>query len=323
VIIPFYNLGRYINEALDSVLASRYQPFEVIIVDDGSDDPYSLSVLRRIEQQGVSNVRVVRHAENRWLAATRNTGVLEARGEFIAFVDADDKVEPEYFSEAVDILKRYDNVDFVYSWIQNFGGSKWRWITWNTEFPYLLGHNMVSALAVAKRSSWLAYGMNRSEIEYGMEDYDGWVRMVAAGCYGVSIPKFLVQYRVRRGVSLLQQLNRDQALYLYDFISQHNQEMYRRYGVELFNLQNANGPGWLWPQPASDYEMPRVIEVRQNEEGKQIEVQRQNELDTLVYKVRQQLGTMRGWQGAVIRRCLRIAYRGSMKIVRLLFRLSN
>jgi len=258
VVIPFYNLGPYLQDTLDSILASTYQPIEVIIVNDASDDPESLRVLREIERRADPIIRIVHHSENQGLASARNTGALAARGEFLAFVDADDMVEPDFFPQAIKILRRYENVDFVYSWQRYFGDTKGCWINWNAEFPYLLGHNMCSVIVVIKRARWLAHGMNRPEVEYALEDYDSWIRMVSAGCVGVSIPKFLTRYRVRRE-SMLRQMNHDQALYLYDLISHYNKEAYQQYGVELFNLQNANGPGHLWPQPACEWETPAAV----------------------------------------------------------------
>jgi len=253
VVIPFYDLGPYLQDALNSVLASKYRPLEVIIVNDASSDPESSAILRETVRGDDPIIRVVHHRENQGLASTRNTGAVEARGEFLAFVDADDMVEPDFFPESIKILRRYEGVDFVYSWQRYFGDTKGCWINWNAEFPYLLGHNMCSVIVVVKRASWLAHGSNRPEVEYGLEDYDSWVRMVSAGCVGVSIPKFLARYRVRRE-SMLRQMNHNQFLYLYDLISHHNKGAYQRYGVELFNLQNANGPGYLWPQPACEWE---------------------------------------------------------------------
>lgn len=265
VVVPFYNLGPYLKDTLNSILTSTYYPVEVIIVNDASDDPESLRVLREIERKADPLVKIVHHRENQGLAATRNTGALAARGEFLAFVDADDMVEPEFFSQAIKILRRYENVDFVYSWQRYFGDTKGCWINWNAEFPHLLGHNMCSVIVVIRRARWLAHGMNRPEVEYALEDYDSWIRMVSAGSVGVSIPKFLTRYRVRRE-SMLRQMNHNQALYLYDLISHHSKEAYQQYGVELFNLQNANGPGYLWPQPACDWETPAAVSQQLQEQ---------------------------------------------------------
>ena len=248
VVVPFYNLGNYLRETLENVRAANYTPLEILIVNDGSSEPKSLDVLHDIEKQGLPNVRVL-HTENQGLAATRNVGAEAARGEFVAFVDADDLVEPDFFTRAIDVLHRYANVTFVYSWVQYIGESTGIWPTWNTEFPYLLGHNMLTAFVVIRRSAFLSWARNHAEFEYGLEDYDGWVGLVEAGGVGVSIPEPLVRYRIREQ-SMYQSANRNQKLYLYDLLTQRHAESYRRWGAELFNLQNANGPAYLWNHPA-------------------------------------------------------------------------
>lgn len=248
VVIPFHNLGDYISETLDTVLASTYSPFEVIIVNDGSTDARSLAALQSIQDRGLAHVRII-HTENQGLATTRNVGAEAVHGEFVTFVDADDLVEPNFFQRAVDVLQRYANVTFVYSWVRYFGESSAFWPTWNAEFPYLLGHNMLSAFAVVRRSAFLRWARNRPDVEYSLEDFEGWIGLLKAGGVGVSLPHPLVHYRIRPG-SMYRNSGRDQQLYLYDVISRQHSQAYRDWGVELFNLQNANGPACQWNQPA-------------------------------------------------------------------------
>src|SRR5262249_23459533 len=148
----------------------------------------------------------------------RNLGAAASRGEYLAFVDADDLVEPDFFERAVAVLRRFTNVSFVYSWLRYFGSATGCWPTWNTELPYLLGHNMVTAFAVVRRSDFLAYGRNSPALAYALEDYDAWIAMVERGCIGVSLPEMLVRYRVRPD-SMYHRMNDDQALYLFDLIA--------------------------------------------------------------------------------------------------------
>ena len=260
VVIPFYNLGAYLSETLDSICATTYAPYEVIVVNDGSTDPHSLQVLHEIEARKLLHIRVV-HTENHGLATARNIGVEAARGEFVAFVDADDMVESNFFPRAIDVLQRYDNVAMVYPWLRYFGESTSIWPTWNAEFPYLLGHNMVAVLAVVRRTAFLRWARNQAEFEYNFEDYEGWVGMLAAGEVGVSLPHPLARYRVRVG-SMYQSSNQDQQLYLYDLLTQRHAEHYQQWGSDLFNLQNANGPGYLWNYPALDMDGPPQAYVK-------------------------------------------------------------
>ncbi|MBI5863781.1 MAG: glycosyltransferase [Planctomycetes bacterium] len=250
VVIPFFNLGAYVRETIDSILKSAYQPTEIILVNDGSTDRASLEVLAQLERERIAGLQIV-HTENSGLAQTRNNGADHARGEFLCFLDADDCVEPDYFTRCIDVLTRHDNVDFVSSWIRYFGETHEIWPVFNAGFPYLLGHNMCTAFSVIRRRSFERWGRNKPVVEYALEDHEMWISMLEAGAVGVALPDPLVRYRVRKG-SMLQSSTEVQQMYLFDVISQLHPELYREFGVELFNLQNANGPGRLWNHPALD-----------------------------------------------------------------------
>lgn len=249
IVIPYFNLGAYIDEALASAAASTYRPIEILIIDDGSTDAASIAKLDEIERRGDPQVRIVRQV-NEGLPGARNTGTREARGEFLAMLDADDLFEPAYLSRAVAILKRYPNIGFVSAWVRYFEGGTGMWPTWNAEPPYMLAHNMTGTLVVMRRRAFAEVGGNDPAFEYGYEDFGAWVACAAAGWAGVSIPAPLVRYRVR-GDSMLRGINPVQSLFLYDVLQSAFPELFRRWGVELFALQNANGPARLWNHPAT------------------------------------------------------------------------
>jgi hypothetical protein len=99
VIVPLYNKVRYVARALDSIYAQDYRDFELIVVDDGSTDG-SRDVVQRYEQRGMKLVT----QPNSGPGAARNRGVGMARGEIVAFLDADDAWYPFYLSESLRIL---------------------------------------------------------------------------------------------------------------------------------------------------------------------------------------------------------------------------
>lgn len=94
VIVPVYNVERYLDTCLDSLLSQTLGPSEIVIVDDAATDG-SLQIAENYAKRD-QRVKVVRHDRNRGLAAGRNTGIAAANGEFIAFVDSDDWVAPDY-----------------------------------------------------------------------------------------------------------------------------------------------------------------------------------------------------------------------------------
>jgi glycosyltransferase involved in cell wall biosynthesis len=116
VIVPAYNCGRYLAEALTSALGQGYTNQEIIVVDDGSTDD-TLDVARRFG----GRVRVVSQ-ENRGPAAARNRGAREARGEFLAFLDGDDIWLPGKTCAQVAILASRRDVNIVYGGIAYWTG---------------------------------------------------------------------------------------------------------------------------------------------------------------------------------------------------------
>lgn len=95
VIIPVYQVENFLERAVDSVLAQTLQEKEIILVDDGSEDS-SPQICDRYAEQYPDLIHVI-HKKNDGLGMARNTGVQAARGEFIAFLDSDDTVEPEMY----------------------------------------------------------------------------------------------------------------------------------------------------------------------------------------------------------------------------------
>jgi len=110
VVIPLYQTERYIGDAIASVLAQTYADFEVVVVDDGSSDR-GPEIARAIAD---ARVRVVSQ-ENRGLAGARNTGICEARGQILAFLDADDLWHPNKLAAHVAVFDREPAVGITFS----------------------------------------------------------------------------------------------------------------------------------------------------------------------------------------------------------------
>jgi glycogen(starch) synthase len=250
VVIPFYNLARYLPETIQSVGQSTYADIELIVVNDGSDDAESLELLDSLRVSR-PDIRIIDIA-NSGLANARNVGAHAASGEFLTFLDADDVVLPQYFNRCISILSQYHNVSFVYSWLSYFENAEGTWVNFDTEFPYLLAANMLAAFLVVRTKDFLECGLNDRAMEYGLEDYEAWIRMVSRGKQGVSIPEPLVRYRVRSD-SMARQFKRKTVLFMYEQMVKANSELYREWGDQLFMLINANGPGYLWNNGSISY----------------------------------------------------------------------
>lgn len=250
VIIPHYNLGEYVEQAVASALAADWNDIEVVLVDDGSTDPAALAAVERLEKSGGKQMRIHRK-ENGGLASARNRGVELATGELLLLLDADDKIEPGFIKRAVDTLRRYDNVHVVYSWERYMDSSHDIYPCWNFEFPYLLGHNMTCPISVLYRRSYIACGGAKEAMAYNFEDYELWINMAKRGFGGVSLAEPLSLYRIRMD-GMWQGSSRDQHLFLQDLITKFHPDLFKEYGAELFNLQNANGSSQKWVKPCSE-----------------------------------------------------------------------
>jgi glycosyltransferase involved in cell wall biosynthesis len=246
VVIPYYNMGDYIDECIHSVLNCDYTNLEILIVNDGSTSEDSIEALKKFE----ANARIrVLHKRNGGLAETRNFGASHANGVFLAFLDADDIVRNDYYTKAVHVLSQYDNVSFVGSWVKYFGNKKDIWPTWNPEPPYILLHNSVNSSAlVYKKQAFLAAGLNDKKVDYGLEDYGHVIGLLANGYRGVVIPETLFHYRIRSN-SMYRGLTRYKALYSHEYVSGKYPELYRMYASDIFNLMNANGPSFAYDNP--------------------------------------------------------------------------
>lgn len=92
VVVPIYKVEKFLNKCVDSILSQSFEDFEVILVDDGSPDNCSIICDNYAKQD--KRVRVI-HKKNAGLVAARNTGIREARGEYICYVDGDDWIEKD------------------------------------------------------------------------------------------------------------------------------------------------------------------------------------------------------------------------------------
>ncbi len=113
IIVPLYNKETFVVNAIQSILVQSFQDFEVLVVDDGSTDR-SLELVSQIKS---SLVRIIKHDSNKGLSAARNTGIQNAEGAHIAFLDADDCWKPEYLSTIHQLIHDYPETQL---WATNY-----------------------------------------------------------------------------------------------------------------------------------------------------------------------------------------------------------
>lgn len=103
IIMPVYNRGRYLRQAIESVLSQTFQDFELILVDDGSTDN-SRAIIKEYPEKD-KRIRYAFHEKNRGVSAARNTALSMAQGEWIAIIDSDDAWHPERLEKLLEIIE--------------------------------------------------------------------------------------------------------------------------------------------------------------------------------------------------------------------------
>lgn len=288
IVVPYYNMGKYIDETIKSLQECDYSNKEILIINDGSTDIVSINKLD--DYRRIDNVKVI-DVKNSGLAKARNLGAQCASGEYLAFLDADDTIRADYYTRAITVFRQYENVHFAGCWVQYFENSKSIWPTFMPEPPLILNHNTInSSSLVYKRAAFLAAGKNDPGMVFqGLEDYESVIAMLSHGFGGVVIPEVLFNYRIRRD-SMFRAISKSKKLYLYQHISNKHKQFYATFAADIFNLLNANGPGILLDNPSLDYHLADRIPFGGKLSGKIIALVKRNRfIKTIAYKVYKQL----------------------------------
>lgn len=177
VIMPCYNDGRYIMEAIESVNLSYNLTTEIVVIDDGSDDPLTRKILTTLNHD---RIRLC-HTQHIGPSGARNHGIEQARGEFILPLDADDRIEHTYIHQAMKELQEHEQYGAVYCYADLFGREKGRWQLPAYSLDRMLLENVVFVTAMFRKSDWESIGGFRMDMEYGLEDYDFFLSILETG----------------------------------------------------------------------------------------------------------------------------------------------
>jgi glycosyltransferase involved in cell wall biosynthesis len=222
VIVPCFNYGRFVDEAVRSVLAQTFERFEIIVIDDGSTDPPTRATLAAMRY---ARTRVI-YQVNQGLAATRNNGAALARGKYLCYLDADDSFEPSYLEKMLVELERDETLGACFSWVQCFGDCRTVWKTRSLDPYYLRQSTTAPSHSVIRKTAWervrAANGAGFLGKYNGyFEDWVFWIDMLACGYRGQAVAEPLIRYRVhanslgathRAGfAAMLETLHRDRA----------------------------------------------------------------------------------------------------------------
>lgn len=231
VVIPCYNPAHFLDEAVASVRAQTCRPIEIILVDDGTDQPEALRLLDSLAG-GVD--RFVRQG-NQGLAAARNTGFRAATGEYLLPLDADDRLAPSFISECLAAFEAHPEAAFVYPDYRVFGDTAYTERLGDYNLFRLLDRNSLIYASLIRRADWELAGGYDASMRLGYEDWDFWLRLAERGRFGHHLPQVLFEYR-KHGRSLLT-LAREHHAEIVEKIKGNHPKLYSREGRARIKAQ--------------------------------------------------------------------------------------
>lgn len=220
VVIPCHNAGDTLLETVRSALASDHESLEVVVVDDGSDDPDTRAALTMLPPE----VILVSQA-NRGLPAARNAGIDRASGSFVLPLDADDLIAPEYAREASAVLRADPAVGIVYCRAEKFGEVQGPWELPDFDIERILVENCIFSAAMFRKSDWAVVGGYDESMRRGREDHDFWLRLIGLGREVRRLDGRYFRYRIR-GSSMNHGYSREEYVQIYAHIFRNNLALY-------------------------------------------------------------------------------------------------
>jgi len=224
IVIPSFNQSEYLEDAIESCYNQSMPACEILVIDDGSSDD-SLEVARRYEFRefpGVeSPVRVISQV-NKGLPSARNTGIMNAKGDYIQFLDADDMLMENAIARITQEINQ-TNGDIIAPSFKEFGKSERDVILTGFTMDDLKLANRIGYFSCVRKSALLEVGGFSPRMKFGFEDWHIWFDLFRRGKTIAVIQEILVKYRVKEK-SMLYEAN------------QHSEELYAQIKKDFPNL---------------------------------------------------------------------------------------
>lgn len=229
IIIPCYNHGQYLKEAIESVeLCEDNDLYEIIIMNDGSTDADTIKILQGLTDEGYHVI----NQKNQGLGAARNNAIKVAKGEYILPLDSDNKIRPGYIYESIKILDGQPGIDVVYGDAQYFGEQSEIFKAGEFNLQKLMLGNFIDACAVFRKSAWERVGGYDERMPVmGYEDWDMWLNMSFNNFRFHYIDEVLYDYRVINN-SMLRSIDVEKKKQIFQYLD----EKYKKF----LNLNHLN-----------------------------------------------------------------------------------
>lgn len=225
VVVPIYNMELFLAETINSILASDYPNFEVILYDDGSADNSYLIAQEFADAH--NNVRLFTH-KNSGVSVTRNKAIDEANGLYILPVDADNTIAVNFISAAVQLIEGDEEIVLVIPRSDFIGEKSGEWKLPKYSLQLLGRKNIIDNCALYRKADWARVGGYCADI-VTREDWDFWLSLLGDGGKVVQLPFIAHHYRVRSNSKRV--TNRKLKSKVIDRVNERHIELF----VRLFN----------------------------------------------------------------------------------------
>jgi hypothetical protein len=191
IVIPCYNHGKYIDRAVDSILGQTFADVEIIVVNDGSTDQFTVKKLNNYKKAKTK----ILHTVNQGPSAARNIGISQAKGEYILVLDADDHYHSTFLEKGIAVFEQDHKIGIVACGIQHFGLDSGKKMPKGGDVRAFLAPSGLTGSALLRKVCWeQAGGYDESMKTSGYEDWNFWIDVTKRGWLVHIIEEYLFYY---------------------------------------------------------------------------------------------------------------------------------
>jgi glycosyltransferase involved in cell wall biosynthesis len=238
IIVPCYNYGQYITEALKSISEQTFRDWECIIVNDGSTDNSRQIIESFI---GTDSRFTLINIPNSGVSVARNTAIAHSKGKYIFPLDADNRIHPECVRKCLVEFQKKPDLRLVYTEAELFGAETGLWNLAPFDYPTMLKYNMVDNSCLFLREDFDRVGGYRKNMVYGLEDWDFLIALLhgASKEQVVKIHEPLYYYRVNEKGRRMTVAASSRQSEMMDMMIYNNFPIYQEYFPDLFSRIHA------------------------------------------------------------------------------------
>ncbi len=237
IIIPAYNAENTVVECLSSILLQEYRNIEVVVIDDGSIDNTRQRVQGFITEFKDLEIRLISQS-NQGPSVARNMGLQYAKGEYVVFLDSDDKLDPSFISKCLLNFEANPTLNLVYSGVRQFGRVNKDTYFGDFSLSRFLCTNVVPIFSMVRRAHLLAVGGFDEKLR-NHEDWELWIRIISKyGPFVHQIKEPLYYYRKRmERDSITDKVQEENGIEVsYSYIYNKHYQFYLENGLGLYVL---------------------------------------------------------------------------------------